>query len=84
MARGQPDRQAHRGLGLRFWNTIRQNYILGFTSFGGPPVHFKIVSLQLHVRFRFTMAEQSLTDWSVTVSRQVCKEASMDRRAGGA
>ncbi|GJN82799.1 hypothetical protein PLIIFM63780_006344 [Purpureocillium lilacinum] len=42
MARGQPDRQAHRGLGLRFWNTIRQNYILGFTSFGGPPVHFKI------------------------------------------
>ncbi|OAQ71749.1 chromate transporter [Purpureocillium lilacinum] len=42
MARGQPDRQAHRGLGPRFWNTIRQNYILGFTSFGGPPVHFKI------------------------------------------
>jgi hypothetical protein len=27
----------------RFWNTIRENYYLGFTSFGGPPVHFKIV-----------------------------------------
>ncbi|KAJ2956279.1 hypothetical protein NQ176_g11331 [Zarea fungicola] len=23
-------------------NTIRQNWYLGFTSFGGPPVHFKI------------------------------------------
>ncbi|KAH8670749.1 chromate transporter-domain-containing protein [Ilyonectria robusta] len=26
----------------RFWNTISKNYHLGFTSFGGPPVHFKI------------------------------------------
>ncbi|KAH6888498.1 chromate transporter-domain-containing protein [Thelonectria olida] len=26
----------------RFWNTIRENWYLGFTSFGGPPVHFKI------------------------------------------
>jgi hypothetical protein len=31
-------------LGERFWNTIRENWYLGFTSFGGPPVHFKIVS----------------------------------------
>ena len=31
-------------LGNRFWNTIRENWYLGFTSFGGPPVHFKIVS----------------------------------------
>ncbi|KAL2142643.1 hypothetical protein VTI28DRAFT_857 [Corynascus sepedonium] len=29
-------------LGPRFWNTIRDNWYLGFTSFGGPPVHFKI------------------------------------------
>ncbi|KAM6534232.1 hypothetical protein FALCPG4_007164 [Fusarium falciforme] len=29
-------------LGGRFWNTIRENWYLGFTSFGGPPVHFKI------------------------------------------
>lgn len=26
------------------WNTVRENWYLGFTSFGGPPVHFKIVS----------------------------------------
>lgn len=30
-------------LGPQFWNTIRENWYLGFTSFGGPPVHFKIV-----------------------------------------
>ncbi|KAH7118489.1 chromate transporter-domain-containing protein [Dactylonectria macrodidyma] len=29
-------------MGGRFWNTIRENWYLGFTSFGGPPVHFKI------------------------------------------
>ncbi|KAK0730358.1 chromate transporter-domain-containing protein [Lasiosphaeris hirsuta] len=28
--------------GKRLWNTIRENWYLGFTSFGGPPVHFKI------------------------------------------
>ncbi|EJT74751.1 chromate ion transporter [Gaeumannomyces tritici R3-111a-1] len=26
----------------RLWNTVWQNWYLGFTSFGGPPVHFKI------------------------------------------
>ncbi|ROT42331.1 hypothetical protein SODALDRAFT_12670 [Sodiomyces alkalinus F11] len=26
----------------RLWTTIRENWYLGFTSFGGPPVHFKI------------------------------------------
>ncbi|KAK4097922.1 hypothetical protein N658DRAFT_499914 [Parathielavia hyrcaniae] len=34
-------------LGPRFWNTIRYTWYLGFTSFGGPPVHFKI----FHDRF---------------------------------
>ncbi|GAB1310542.1 Transporter YwrB [Madurella fahalii] len=29
-------------LGPRFWNTVKENWYLGFTSFGGPPVHFKI------------------------------------------
>lgn len=29
--------------GLR--NTVKENWYLGFTSFGGPPVHFKIVSV---------------------------------------
>jgi hypothetical protein len=28
---------------LRLWNTVRHTWYLGFTSFGGPPVHFKIV-----------------------------------------
>lgn len=27
-------------------NTIRQNWHMGFTSFGGPPVHFKIVGVE--------------------------------------
>ncbi|KAK3296641.1 chromate transporter-domain-containing protein [Chaetomium fimeti] len=26
----------------RLWNTARETWYLGFTSFGGPPVHFKI------------------------------------------
>ncbi|RYP00783.1 hypothetical protein DL764_006417 [Monosporascus ibericus] len=26
----------------RLWNTTKENWYLGFTSFGGPPVHFKI------------------------------------------
>jgi len=29
----------------RLWNTVRETWYLGFTSFGGPPVHFKIVCL---------------------------------------
>ncbi|KAF4332726.1 chromate transporter [Fusarium beomiforme] len=29
-------------LGERFWNIIGETWYLGFTSFGGPPVHFKI------------------------------------------
>lgn len=28
----------------RLKNTAKENWYLGFTSFGGPPVHFKIVS----------------------------------------
>lgn len=31
-------------MALRFKNTARQCWHMGFTSFGGPPVHFKIVS----------------------------------------
>ncbi|KAL2755005.1 hypothetical protein ACRALDRAFT_2107935 [Sodiomyces alcalophilus JCM 7366] len=26
----------------RLWTTLRQSWYMGFTSFGGPPVHFKI------------------------------------------
>lgn len=31
-------------IGTRFWNTVKANWYLGFYAFGGPPVHFKIVS----------------------------------------
>lgn len=31
-------------IALQFKNTARQCWHMGFTSFGGPPVHFKIVS----------------------------------------
>jgi len=34
-----------RNLAPRFWSTLSENWSLGFTSFGGPPVHFKIVRL---------------------------------------
>ena len=34
-----------RNLSQRLWNTVRETWYLGFTSFGGPPVHFKIISL---------------------------------------
>ncbi|KAH6662630.1 chromate transporter-domain-containing protein [Plectosphaerella plurivora] len=35
------------GYGAKLWNAVAINYHLGFTSFGGPPVHFKI----FHDRF---------------------------------
>ena len=31
-------------LARKLENTVKENWYLGFTSFGGPPVHFKIVS----------------------------------------
>ncbi|KAJ0127833.1 Linoleate diol synthase, partial [Fusarium oxysporum f. sp. albedinis] len=45
MAIQQSARLNISNLGERFWNTIRENWYLGFASFGGPPVHFKIVEL---------------------------------------
>ncbi len=30
-----------------FWDVLSQGWYLGFTAFGGPPVHFKIVRLAL-------------------------------------
>lgn len=30
-------------LGKQLWEVVEQGWYLGFTSFGGPPVHFKIV-----------------------------------------
>ncbi|KAK0657378.1 chromate transporter-domain-containing protein [Cercophora newfieldiana] len=34
--------QVWHKIGAKFWNTVRETWYLGFTSFGGPPVHFKI------------------------------------------
>lgn len=34
-----------RALALRAWKVLRTNWHLGVTAFGGPPVHFRIVSL---------------------------------------
>ncbi|EGX94422.1 chromate ion transporter [Cordyceps militaris CM01] len=31
-----------RNLKARLWDSVKHNWSLGFTSFGGPPVHFKI------------------------------------------
>jgi hypothetical protein len=28
----------------QLWEVVEQGWYLGFTAFGGPPVHFKIVS----------------------------------------
>jgi hypothetical protein len=39
-------RAADRGL-----QTLKVNWHLGFTAFGGPPVHFKIVSITSHSYF---------------------------------
>ena len=47
-----PGAAAFDDLGNRVGRTIRQNWYLGFTSFGGPPVHFKIVRLALPTRVR--------------------------------
>ncbi|EWY79357.1 hypothetical protein FOYG_17490 [Fusarium oxysporum NRRL 32931] len=42
MANQRSARLNTANLGERLWNIIRENWYLGFTSFGGPPVHFKI------------------------------------------
>jgi hypothetical protein len=30
-----------------FWDVLSQGWYLGFTAFGGPPVHFKIVRISI-------------------------------------
>ena len=38
-----------RAVALRAWKVLRNNWHLGVTAFGGPPVHFKIVSAGAHL-----------------------------------
>jgi hypothetical protein len=33
-----------QGMSENLWEIVKQSYLLGLTAFGGPPVHFKIVS----------------------------------------
>jgi hypothetical protein len=33
-----------RNMGRRAWKVVQVNWHLGVTAFGGPPVHFRIVS----------------------------------------
>lgn len=40
-------------IGAKLWNAVHTNYYLGFTSFGGPPVHFKIVSYSFVLMIMF-------------------------------
>ncbi|KAK0385318.1 hypothetical protein NLU13_7794 [Sarocladium strictum] len=37
----------------RLWDTVRHNWHLGFTAFGGPPVHFKILYDKFHVKLHW-------------------------------
>ncbi|KAH8748454.1 chromate ion transporter [Diaporthe sp. PMI_573] len=37
----------------RVWNTVRENWYLGFTSFGGPPVHFKIFHDKFTIKLKW-------------------------------
>ncbi|OAA72301.1 chromate ion transporter [Cordyceps fumosorosea ARSEF 2679] len=37
-----PTPRAGRTLQQRLWSSVKHNWSLGFTAFGGPPVHFKI------------------------------------------
>ncbi|KAK0631950.1 chromate transporter-domain-containing protein [Immersiella caudata] len=41
VAPGSLQRVWHK-IGVKVWNTVSETWYLGFTSFGGPPVHFKI------------------------------------------
>lgn len=40
-------------IGERLWNTTRESWYLGFTSFGGPPVHFKIFREKFVVKLQW-------------------------------
>ncbi|KAH7176239.1 chromate transporter-domain-containing protein [Dactylonectria macrodidyma] len=37
----------------RAWNAVRENWHLGFTSFGGPPVHFKIFHDKFTIKLKW-------------------------------
>ncbi|TQS32768.1 hypothetical protein Golomagni_06908, partial [Golovinomyces magnicellulatus] len=72
----RPSSQQPIGLASRLRNTISQNYLLGFTSFGGPPVHFKIVGLQSPIinKSYCIIVSNNSTLSSSTIDEQVYQE----------
>lgn len=69
-------------LASRSWKVFRVNWHLGFTAFGGPPVHFRIVSTQLleYPELDQCLANNDLTRKTrKTVQRQIRAKDKMDR-----
>lgn len=62
----------HAGLKAKLWNTISNNYYLGFTSFGGPPVHFKIVSDSFVFTIRAVAARLQIKTWQALTEYRAC------------
>ena len=64
----------------RFHDVIRRTWYLGFTSFGGPPVHFQIVGLRCLYYFGIKLLYEAENDlMAVTVSLYVCRTTWLDR-----
>lgn len=58
-SRGELPRRL-RALARRGWKVLRVNWHLGVTAFGGPPVHFKIVSIKKKKNCRENRSEDQL------------------------
>jgi len=68
--------QAIKGnLGLRLWEIVASYWDLGFTSFGGPAVHFQIL------RKRFVDAENGRIPWIDDQTVSFCPRVPTDRCA---
>lgn len=77
-------------VGERAMTTLKANWHMGVSAFGGPPVHFKIVrKVQIMRALTKIGGLLRITDranaWGprMIVSRQVHEEAEMDRRTTG-
>ncbi|VUC35823.1 unnamed protein product [Clonostachys rosea] len=62
------------GLGAAVWDTVRANWHLGFTGFGGPPVHFKIFYDKFAVKLRWI--DEQIYQELFSVCQVLCGPAS--------
>ena len=62
-------------LGLRLWEIVANYWDLGFTSFGGPAVHFQIF------RKRFVDGENGRIPWIDDQTVSFCLRVAADRCA---